>query len=339
MKRSRVGVRGAALVILSAAAIGGAAGVAIHLLQSGGASGSHDNPPGLHGQATWRPGVRPAPDFSLTDQSGRPVSLASFRGGNVMLAFLSSRCRSACAREARYLRTALRLLPSAARPAMIIVSVDPRHDTPESTRAAVKRWRLDSAHELALAARHEVAAGAGVEVVPSGSSAPRREYTGGSRLPDRPGGVRASRPSVSVSAHLACGRPPNPRRWLTRRRTPAGARTPIVILRTGPESVRPSLGVEVADLTERNKADDLSTQARSWRSSGRTSVSGHGLDRGDRAAGAAVCRLRRERIRVVLERSIRQPVGELHRQVRRHRRRSVKGRTAPRPPGLARSSR
>jgi cytochrome oxidase Cu insertion factor (SCO1/SenC/PrrC family) len=145
VKRSRVGVRGAALAILSAAAIGGAAGVAIHLLQSGGASGSHDNPPGLHGQATWRPGVRRAPDFSLTDQSGRPVSLASFRGGNVMLAFLSSRCRSACAREARYLRTALRLLPSAARPAMIIVSVDPRYDTPESTWAAVERWRLDSA--------------------------------------------------------------------------------------------------------------------------------------------------------------------------------------------------
>jgi cytochrome oxidase Cu insertion factor (SCO1/SenC/PrrC family) len=62
-----------------------------------------------------------------------------------MLAFLSSRCRSACAREARYLGTALRLLPSAARPAMMIVSVDPLHDTAESTRAAARRWRLDSA--------------------------------------------------------------------------------------------------------------------------------------------------------------------------------------------------
>jgi cytochrome oxidase Cu insertion factor (SCO1/SenC/PrrC family) len=73
------------------------------------------------------------------------VSLNSFRGGNVMLAFLSSRCRSACAWEARYLAMALRSLPSEARPAIMIVSVDPLHDTPESTRAAARRWRLDSA--------------------------------------------------------------------------------------------------------------------------------------------------------------------------------------------------
>ena len=40
---------------------------------------------------------------------------------------------------------ALRMLPSSARPALIIVSVDPLHDTPESTRAAATRWRLGSA--------------------------------------------------------------------------------------------------------------------------------------------------------------------------------------------------
>jgi cytochrome oxidase Cu insertion factor (SCO1/SenC/PrrC family) len=107
MKRGRIG-RAAAMVVFSAAALGITAGIAIHLLQSGGASGAQDNLPGLQGQATWEPGTRPAPDFSLTDRGGHRVSLASFRGGNVMLAFLGSRCRSACAREARYLGMALR---------------------------------------------------------------------------------------------------------------------------------------------------------------------------------------------------------------------------------------
>lgn len=145
MKRGRIRPRAAAMVVFSAAALGITTGVAIHLLQSGGASGSQHNPPGLHGQATWEPGARPAPDFSLPDQGGRPVSLSSLRGGNVIVAFLSSRCRSLCAREARYLGMALRMLPSTARSAVIIVSVDPRHDTPESTRAAAERWHLDSA--------------------------------------------------------------------------------------------------------------------------------------------------------------------------------------------------
>ena len=61
-----------------------------------------------------------------------------------MLAFFSSRCRRACAPEARSLRMALRLLPPPARPVLVIVSRDPSHDTPQSTRAAVARWGLGS---------------------------------------------------------------------------------------------------------------------------------------------------------------------------------------------------
>ena len=62
-----------------------------------------------------------------------------------MLAFFSSRCRRACAREVQTLRIALGLLPPAARPALVIVSRDPSHDTPESARAALVRWGLASA--------------------------------------------------------------------------------------------------------------------------------------------------------------------------------------------------
>jgi protein SCO1 len=145
MRHRRIGRRKAALVILSALALGVGAGIAIHLLKPGGSSGQQTNPPGLHGQATWEPGARPAPNFILQDQGGRTISLASLRGGNVMLVFLSSRCRLACAREMRALRIALRLLPTSARPTLLVVSVDPLHDTPESTRAAAARWGLVTA--------------------------------------------------------------------------------------------------------------------------------------------------------------------------------------------------
>ncbi len=39
---------------------------------------------------------RAAPDFTLTDQTGRRVSLSSFRGTAVLLAFLDSRCTEVC---------------------------------------------------------------------------------------------------------------------------------------------------------------------------------------------------------------------------------------------------
>ena len=145
MSGRQTGLRAAGLVVLAAVVAGVGAGVAIHALSGGGGSSGHDTPPGLHGQAVWNPGERAAPDFRLRDQSGRPVSLSSLRGRTVMLAFFSSLCRQACAPEVRSLRTALRLLPSPARPALVIVSRDPSHDTPKSTRAAVARWGLGSA--------------------------------------------------------------------------------------------------------------------------------------------------------------------------------------------------
>lgn len=159
MSGRRTGLRAAGLVILAVAAIGVGVGVVVHATTDGGGSSDRGNPPGLHGQATWEAGARPAPDFQLEDQSGRRVSLASLRGRPVMLTFFSSRCHQACARQARTLGAALRLLPPSARPALLTVSLDPSHDTPESTRAAVARlglataagwhWLLGSREQLA----------------------------------------------------------------------------------------------------------------------------------------------------------------------------------------------
>jgi len=159
MKGSRLTARAATLVIILTATVGVAVGVGIHLLGSGDDARSHDPLSRLHGQATWPAVARPAPDFALSDQNGRRTSLVSLRGQGVVLAFLDSQCHRPCGREPRSLGTALRLLPRSARPVVVVVSVDPRGDTPGSARAAARRWGLtagESWHWL-LGSRAELA--------------------------------------------------------------------------------------------------------------------------------------------------------------------------------------
>jgi cytochrome oxidase Cu insertion factor (SCO1/SenC/PrrC family) len=99
--------------------------------------------PELHGQAAWAPGERPAPPFALRDQYGAPVSLRSLRGRPVLLTFLDSQCTSECPLAGRELGSILRRLPADKRPALVVVSVDPRGDTPAGIRHALTKWKLD----------------------------------------------------------------------------------------------------------------------------------------------------------------------------------------------------
>ena len=91
MLRRRILIVGASLLLA-----GVCAGVAIALLRGG------SRPPGLTAAPSSPvsdPGVpvsRPAPNFSLTDQFGRRVSLRSFRGEVVILAFNDPVCTTVC---------------------------------------------------------------------------------------------------------------------------------------------------------------------------------------------------------------------------------------------------
>jgi cytochrome oxidase Cu insertion factor (SCO1/SenC/PrrC family) len=58
-------------------------------------------------------GGTPAPDFTLTDQYGRPVSLSSFRGKVVILAFTDSECTTVCPLTTQSLLAAKDLLGEA----------------------------------------------------------------------------------------------------------------------------------------------------------------------------------------------------------------------------------
>jgi len=134
--------RGLTLVaaLALAATAGIAVGVTIALARSPGQAG-HESLR-LHGLVTWRPGQKRAPAFSLRDEAGRMLSLRSQRGRVVLLAFLDSRCRSACPVDGHQLGDVQRALRGR-RFELLAVTVDPWADTPRSARAfaAHAHWR------------------------------------------------------------------------------------------------------------------------------------------------------------------------------------------------------
>ncbi|TMC88325.1 MAG: SCO family protein [Chloroflexi bacterium] len=72
----------------------------------------------------------PAPNFRLTDQFGRPVSLAQFKGKPVVLTFLYTHCPDQCPLTAEKLHAVMLSLGSdAQRVGVVAVSTDPRRDT------------------------------------------------------------------------------------------------------------------------------------------------------------------------------------------------------------------
>jgi cytochrome oxidase Cu insertion factor (SCO1/SenC/PrrC family) len=74
----------------------------------------------------------PAPEFHLTDQLGRTVSLSTLRGQTVVLAFPYSTCGASCVVIAQQIRGALDELPRTV--PVLMVSADPAADTPANVR-------------------------------------------------------------------------------------------------------------------------------------------------------------------------------------------------------------
>lgn len=132
-------------VACSAAAVlvGIGVGVALHGRLSGSAPAAPPLAlPALNGSATWRAGERPAPAFSLLDQHGRPVTLASLRGRTAVVTFLDAGCTGSCPVELRLLDAALSELAPSVRPRVVVVSVDPARDIPARIAAALRRLGL-----------------------------------------------------------------------------------------------------------------------------------------------------------------------------------------------------
>jgi protein SCO1/2 len=84
---------------------------------------------------------RTAPAFTLTDQLGQPVSLGSYRGRVVVLAFVYSTCARVCSLLAQQIRGALDELPKPV--PVLFVSAAPTEDTPTSIAAFLSGASLD----------------------------------------------------------------------------------------------------------------------------------------------------------------------------------------------------
>jgi protein SCO1/2 len=120
------------LVTLVALGLLSAAGIAVGIAGSRHSTTSTAEPAAQRFEGAVLPlGVR-APDFTLRDQDGRPISMRQFRGSPVVVTFLYTRCKNTCPVEAQQIKGALddlgRPVPALA------VSVDPAHDTAASAR-------------------------------------------------------------------------------------------------------------------------------------------------------------------------------------------------------------
>jgi protein SCO1/2 len=99
----------------------------------------------------------PAPDFMLTDQTGKPVRLSSLRGEPVAVTFVYTRCPDATAcpmTVAKFAKLNAALSKEKAG-RLLAVTVDPVNDTPEVLADFAKRIGADPARWKFLTGRPE----------------------------------------------------------------------------------------------------------------------------------------------------------------------------------------
>jgi protein SCO1 len=108
-------------------------------------AGATPVPSGLRADIVIPPNSIPATDFTLSDQDGKPVSVSSLRGRVLAITFLDSHCKQLCPLEADQLAQAQKTLGTAAQLSLLVVSVAPTTDTPDSERAfaATHHWTGD----------------------------------------------------------------------------------------------------------------------------------------------------------------------------------------------------
>ncbi|MDQ2742440.1 MAG: SCO family protein [Chloroflexota bacterium] len=92
----------------------------------------------LRGTEVFPRGMHPAPAFALRDQTGVVVSPRTLRGQVVTITFLDSSCVQECPVAGRALAATQRLLGSRSPLHLVVISVNPGHDTPQSARTFIR---------------------------------------------------------------------------------------------------------------------------------------------------------------------------------------------------------
>lgn len=97
---------------------------------------------GLQADIVIPPKTNAASEFTLNDQEGKPVSVSALRGQVLAITFLDSHCKQLCPLEGDQLGQIQKSLGSGSAMTLLVVSVAPATDTPDSERAfaATHHW-------------------------------------------------------------------------------------------------------------------------------------------------------------------------------------------------------
>ena len=106
----------------------------------------------------WAGAVRPAglavPDFSLTDQDGKPVTAASLQGKPTVYAFIYSTCQDTCPAQVQTIRQALD--DTHADVNVVGVTVDPKTDTPKLAKTFLLKQTMTGRMKFLLGTRAQL---------------------------------------------------------------------------------------------------------------------------------------------------------------------------------------
>ena len=142
------------LVAIGATAAVLAALAVAHLSNDSSPTAVSDAPGSPFHGATMPPGVH-APNFRLTDEHGRVVTMSQYRGRPVIVTYLYTHCKDTCPVTAQMIRGALDDLGRAAVPALA-VSVDPFRDTEASARTFLAKQSVSGRIRFVLGTRRRL---------------------------------------------------------------------------------------------------------------------------------------------------------------------------------------
>ena len=133
------------LALSAAAAVAAIAFAAWSLTSPKPTTASPAVPSGLAADIVIPPKSQAAPDFALTDQNGQTVTVSGLKGKVVAMTFLDSHCKQLCPIEGDQLSQTQRALGGKTPMTLLVVSVAPATDTPDSERAfaATHHWSGD----------------------------------------------------------------------------------------------------------------------------------------------------------------------------------------------------
>jgi len=124
-------------------------------------SAQTDGPQVVHApDSPFRGGTLPprvhAPQFTLSDENGKRVTMEEYRGKPVAITYTYTHCKETCPLQAQMIRGALDDLSPRERIPALAISVDPFGDTKSSARAFVARAKLTGRMRYVLGTRRQL---------------------------------------------------------------------------------------------------------------------------------------------------------------------------------------